>query len=276
MKDNDKNRTYALIGTIVFHTLLILMLCYFTFTHTLPTEDGGVLVQFGNIDAARGTFEPQHTGEAPEPVRQPPTPTPPPQPKVAEKIVTQDIEESVAIEEEKKRKKEEEEKEKQKRIEEERIRKEKEEAERKKQEEERKAADIAKRVAGALGSGNQNASRGTAENGAGSQGSPFGNSTEGKNTGVGGIGDFDLNGRSLGGEGLPRPAYQAQEEGKVVIAITVDPKGNVIMAEIGKGTTIENVSLRNAAKDAAKRAKFNAINGTANQSGTITYRFNLK
>ncbi len=275
MKDNDKNRTYALVGTVGFHTLLILLLCYFTFTQTLPTDDGGVLVQFGNIDAARGTFEPQHTGDAPESVQQP-TPPPTPKPQEAEKIVTQDIEESVAIEEDIKRQKEQEEKEKQQRIEEERIRKEKEEAERKKQEEERKAADIAKRTAGAFGSGNQKGSSGTAESGAGNQGSPFGNSTEGKSTGVGGIGDFDLNGRSLGGEGLPRPAYQAQEEGKVVIAITVDPKGNVIMAEIGKGTTIENTSLRNAAREAAKRAKFNAISGTANQSGTITYRFNLK
>lgn len=275
MKDNDKNRTYALVGTVGFHTLLILLLCYFTFTQTLPTDDGGVLVQFGNIDAARGTFEPQHTGDAPESVQQP-TPPPTPKPQEAEKIVTQDIEESVAIEEDIKRQKEQEEKEKQQRIEEERIRKEKEEAERKKQEEERKAADIAKRTAGAFGSGNQKGSSGTAESGSGNQGSPFGNSTEGKSTGVGGIGDFDLNGRSLGGEGLPRPAYQAQEEGKVVIAITVDPKGNVIMAEIGKGTTIENTSLRNAAREAAKRAKFNAISGTANQSGTITYRFNLK
>lgn len=275
MKDNDKNKTYALVGTILFHLLLILMLCYFTFSHTLPTDDGGVLVQFGNIDAARGTFEPQYTGEVPEPAR-PVTPPTPPQPKMAEKIVTQDIEESVAIEEEAKRKKEQKEQEEKKRVEEERIRKEKEEAERKKQEEERKAADIAKRVAGALGSGSKNSDKGTAESGSGSQGSPFGNSTEGKTTGVGGIGDFDLNGRSLGGEGLPRPAYQVQEEGKIVIAITVDPKGNVIMAEIGKGTTIENASLRNASKEAAKKAKFNAINGTANQSGTITYRFNLK
>ena len=112
MKDNDKNRTYALVGTVGFHTLLILLLCYFTFTQTLPTDDGGVLVQFGNIDAARGTFEPQHTGDAPEPVQQP-TPPPTPKPQEAEEIVTQDIEESVAIEEDIKRKKEQEEKEKQ-------------------------------------------------------------------------------------------------------------------------------------------------------------------
>ncbi|MDB8954279.1 energy transducer TonB family protein, partial [Parabacteroides merdae] len=112
--------------------------------------------------------------------------------------------------------------------------------------------------------------------GTGNQGSPFGNSDHGANEGVGGYGSFNLNGRSIGAGGLPRPAYTIQEEGRIVINITVDPKGNVIFAEIGKGTNIDNGSMRKSALDAAKRAKFNSISGANNQSGTITYLYKLK
>ena len=79
--------------------------------------------------------------------------------------------------------------------------------------------------------------------------------------------------RSSGG--LPRPSYNSQEEGKIVINITVDPNGNVILAEIGRGTNIDNASMRKSATDAARRAKFNKIQGSNNQSGTITYIYKL-
>ena len=60
-------------------------------------------------------------------------------------------------------------------------------------------------------------SQGDAESGTGNQGSPFGNSDHGANEGVGGYGSFNLNGRSIGAGGLPRPAYTIQEEGRIVI-----------------------------------------------------------
>ncbi|MDR2388444.1 MAG: TonB family protein [Tannerellaceae bacterium] len=92
---------------------------------------------------------------------------------------------------------------------------------------------------------------------------------------MGGYGTFNLNGRSIGSGGLPRPEYSVQEEGRIVINITVDPKGNVIFAEIGKGTNIDNSSLRQSALNAARKAKFNTISGSNNQSGTITYNYRL-
>jgi TonB family protein len=61
-----------------------------------------------------------------------------------------------------------------------------------------------------------------------------------------------------------------------VIDITVDPKGNVISAQIGKGTNIDTPSMRNSALKAARQAKFNSINGANNQRGTITYRYRLQ
>ena len=155
----------------------------------------------------------------------------------------------------------------------------KEEAEKKRLAEERRKKEqaISNKVAGAFGMGSQEGnSQGDAESGTGNQGSPFGNSDHGANEGVGGYGSFNLNGRSIGRGGLPRPAYTIQEEGRIVINITVDPKGNVIFAEIGKGTNIDNGSMRKSALDAAKRAKFNSISGANNQSGTITYLYKLK
>jgi len=63
--------------------------------------------------------------------------------------------------------------------------------------------------------------------------------------------------------------------GTVVVNITVDPAGNVIHAEIGRGTNTPSATLLKEALRAAKITKFNAINSTNNQQGTITYKFNL-
>lgn len=108
------------------------------------------------------------------------------------------------------------------------------------------------------------------------QNSPFGNSN--LNTEESGIcmATFNLNGRSLGPGGLPHPAYTIQEEGKIVINITVNPQGRVIFAEVGRGTNIDNASMRQSALEAARRATFNSISGANNQSGTITYVYKLK
>ena len=149
-------------------------------------------------------------------------------------------------------------------------------AEKKKAEEKAAAEAAAKRVAGAFGKGTQIGNKGTGTTGSGIEGSPTGNAAEGKSTGVGGYGTFDLNGRSLGPGGLPRPVYNVQDEGRVVVTITVNPAGQVIGTSINKRTNTVNASLRKAAEDAAKKARFNAVDGVNNQTGTITYYFKLK
>ena len=193
------------------------------------------------------------------------------------------LEESVALEdakkknEEEKRKKQEAEKKRKEEEEKERIRREEAEKKRLAEERRKKEQAISNKVAGAFGMGNaEGNSQGDAESGTGNQGSPFGNSDHGANEGVGGYGSFNLNGRSIGAGGLPRPAYTIQEEGRIVINITVDPKGNVIFAEVGRGTNIDNASMRKSALDAARKAKFNSISGANNQSGTITYVYKFK
>lgn len=280
----NKDDIYGLIGSLAFHAVLFLILWFSVLKAAVPEEDGGVLVNFGNIDSAAGTFEPQYTGrQLPQETTTPPPPPPvPPVETPKEDLLTQDLEESVSLDEEKKkeeqRKKAEEEKRRKEAEEQERIRKQKEAEAKRIAEERRKQAEaISNKVAGAFGIGTaEGNNQGDAAEGAGNQGSPFGNSDHGENEGIGGYGSFNLNGRSLGAGGLPRPAYTIQEEGKIVINITVNPKGNVIFAEIGRGTNIDNASMRRSALEAAKRATFNSISGANNQSGTITYVYKLK
>ena len=113
--------------------------------------------------------------------------------------------------------------------------------------------------------------KGTAASGTGTEGSKEGNSSTGAKTGT-----FDLGGRSLGTGSLPKPVYNVQEEGRVVVNITVNPAGQVISTSISPQTNTVNSALRKAAEDAAKKARFNTIDGVNNQTGTITYYFNLR
>ena len=282
----NKDDIYSLIGTFAFHGALLALLWFTVLRTEVPEEDGGVLVNFGNVDAAAGMFEPKYTGvEPPQETTTPPPPEPEPQVETPkQEMITQDLEESVNLEQEakkkaeEKRKQEEAEKKRKEAAEQERIRKEKEaEAKRLAEEQRKKEQAISNKVAGAFGIGNAAGnSQGDAATGTGNQGSPFGNSDHGANEGVGGYGSFNLNGRSIGAGGLPRPAYTVQEEGRIVVNITVDPKGNVIFAEVGRGTNIDNASMRKSALEAARKAKFNPISGANNQSGTITYVYKFK
>ena len=282
-----KNKVTGLVGTLVLHVVLLLLLLLVAISKPKPQEEGGVPVMLGNMELAQGNAdpytltdvdildEPQLPSEisAPEPV-----PTPP----VKTEMITQEDEPTVAVpkketpkpkvktERVKKEtpKKEpvqpKEKTEAEKRAEAERLA-----AEKKAAEEKAAAEAAAKRIAGAFG-------KGTADTGEGLQGSPTGNSAEGKSTGVGGYGTFDLNGRSLGPGGLPMPVYNVQEEGRVVVTITVNPVGQVIHTSINKRTNTANAALRKAAEDAAKKARFNTVSGVNNQTGTITYYFKLK
>jgi TonB family protein len=274
MKFNNDDFS-ALTGTITVHLVLILIL-YFSILRTIvPNEDGGILVNFGEMYTSAGTYEPQYTTHPPQ-RETPPQPQPKPTPK-PEELITQEEEETVSIPDKKK---------KEKQISDEKAQREREEAERRRREEEEKKRREAERIrqqeaisnltsrAFSMDSSRQSR-QGDATAGTGNQGNPFGNSDTGAGETTGGFGTFNLDGRYIGQGGLPRPTDRGQEEGRIVINITVDPNGNVILAEIGKGTNIDNAQMRKSAIDAAKRAKFNKIKGTNNQNGTITYIYKL-
>ena len=123
----DKDDIFSAIGTLAFHGAILLILWLTVLKAKVPEEDGGVLVNFGYVNAAAGTFAPRYEG--PEPAQEPapaaPEPTPEPTPAAPEQdLITQDLEESVSLnekkkEEEEKRRKEEARLERQRRLEEE-------------------------------------------------------------------------------------------------------------------------------------------------------------
>ena len=87
-----------------------------------------------------------------------------------------------------------------------------------------------------------------------------------------GSGTFDLSYRSLINS-LPYPIGNVTEQGRVVVNITVNPTGNVIATSINPRTNTTNTALHNVAMKAAQKARFNTIDSTNNQQGTITYHF---
>lgn len=61
----NKDDIYSLIGTVAFHGVILLILWFTVLKTEVPDEDGGVLVNFGNVNAAAGMFEPKYTGQEP-------------------------------------------------------------------------------------------------------------------------------------------------------------------------------------------------------------------
>ncbi len=77
---------------------------------------------------------------------------------------------------------------------------------------------------------------------------------------------------------IPRPSYNSNSEGVVVVQIKIDQFGHVKEAIPGiKGTTTKDKTLWNACRSAAIKVRFNRDgNAPELQTGTITYTFKLK
>lgn len=254
MNSNSLNRLIAIVVAVVLHVavLLILGTIVLTAEPVKPLNDGGIYVQIGNIDEANGVFEPYIP--EPEVVETEPSP---------EELITQDSEETVSLEEQ--RKKEEEE---------ERLREEEQarlEAEaRLREEQQAKENKVSNAMQNAFGANSESTGQGVEAEGDGIQGSYSGNSSEGSMTGTGGWGGFSLAGRRC--VELPKPTYNSNAVGTVVIEITVDSEGRVVAATVKAGSATHE-SLRSAALAAAKKARFDRTSKSGNQVGTITYNF---
>ena len=245
MEQQKKDKILALVTTIVLH-IVVLFVLWFTFLGKEPIGTGsGVLVQVGFVDESAGMFEsnadrPEQT-EAERPREN------------EDELLTQTDEESIHIEK-------------------------KEEKKDKTIQENKKDERIANQVKNAFGKGVSNdGSRGDSDEGSGTQGNPFGNSSTGEITGVGGYGGYNLGGRGLVGS-LPYPEYDnSNDAGIIAISITVDPQGKVISAIAtvngSKGTAFSNPKLRASAEAAARKSLFELSTGSSNQTGVIIYIF---
>ena len=256
-----REKTAGIAGTILFAVLLLLVLLFSYFTLVIPPDElEGIPVMFGNVEEASGTTESPMNEISPAPAQRPSVPDYSPD----EPLTTQQTEPTIDVTAQREAERRKAQLAEQRRLQE--------EAARRQREEDARRREINQQMSGLFGE--NSGSRGETE-GSGTQGVSTGNASQGATSGTGGIGTFDLGGRSLGSGGLAQPNYSVNDYGTVVVNITVDPRGNVINAEIGRGTNTPNTSLRNEALRAARRTKFNAINSANNQQGTITYRFNL-
>lgn len=273
----------AALVTVACHVLFLLLLWVLKLSSDRPAPKPTevlIAVNVGNVTSAAGAIEPGGTPDVTEPapkVAAPPkvaTPTPPtppaPQPKaqrptprtreVDQPLQTQQHEQSLQVEATR-------------RAEAERQAKAKAEAAQRAAEalaasRRAQSQQIGNSVAGAFGKqAGQAGSQGTAASGTGNQGDPNGSPSS-----------YALSGRKIisNGGALVAPRVQRAVEGNVRVRIVVDGNGSVIRATIAPGTNIADPSVRAAALEAARKTRFNAVPGSDEQEGSITYHFKIR
>ncbi len=254
-----KSQIQGLVATLAVHAAAVVLLMLLAMRAPLQEAESGIPVMMGNTELAQGHTESYQFTEVSSIKSDVPNienaPQTQPEPQVEEPLITQPDEPTVDMPTP-------EEIEAQKRAEAERL----------------AAERAAQQMASAFGKGFEMGSKGEATDKVeeGTQGAETGVSAADKATGLGVQGTFDLNGRNISGDGLPVPVNTVQDEGRVVVNITVNPAGKVVATSINRRTNTVNPELRKAAEDAAKRAQFNQINAVDNQTGTITYYFKLR
>ena len=253
MTNKNKNKIYGLIGTIVFHAIVLVLLFTLCFRTPLPLPgEAGVEVNLGMYAQGLGTESNQP--KEPEPVKETPK-VEETQPKEIDEDISSEDEDIPSLEEN--------------------IEKEKEEE--KPVEEvipEEKPVVNQRAIFNAPKNKKEPSSEGNTE-GAGKKGMPNGLKDIERydsNGGSGGGPAYDLGGR--GAKSISSPSKEFNEEGKIVVDIKVDRNGYVVEAKIGKGTDIVDISMRENAMAAARKSVFNKDeNAPEIQSGTITYKF---
>jgi len=262
-KDNRK----ALIGTIFFHGVVLVVLILFGLSTPLPLpEEEGVIVALGLTDAGDGHLLPV----ASRPVAAAPAPQLPV--RTPEEVVTQDTEESIAIPPAQARTRPT--PTQQPATQRVSTQPEPQPALRQPQpapEQPTQQVDQRALFPGADQRATTPAQGTTGQ--PGTQGRPEG-APEGTGTVLGQSGvSFDLTGRRP--SSLPLPDYDVAAQGRVVVAITVDRQGRVIRATAGaRGSTTTDASLYRLAEEAARRARFDVkLEAAEEQVGTITYFF---
>lgn len=252
-----KSKRKGIIGTILFHALLIVAFLFMGLKYQdPPPAEEGISINFGYMDEGSGKIEPEDTEEVTELVEEEIIEE---QIESTEEIITQSVVETPVVEKtEEKKKVVEKEEPKEEVIEE------------KKPEVNKKALYPGKKKTETTSEGNK---KGEGNQGV-IDGDPNANVYEG-----GGIGEdgtaYQLGGRNVSFKA--KPIYNLQVEGKVVVLITVNRLGNVISAIPGaKGSTTLNKQLLQRAKTAALKTKFDPKQtAPTNQQGKIIYYFQL-
>ena len=295
---NKGDKIKGIIGTILYHLLVLAALLFFGLTTPLPLPgEEGVEVNLGNSDLGRGAIQqaiPEEISQAPgkkEKIVEEKQPEkvvelPPEKPAVKkevieEKVIQQQTEEAPAIvkPEEKKKEKIKEEKPVEKVpepvVNPNALYKKKESAEKAVEKEPEPVVNPNALYKKPTTSDSKGTNQGITKE-AGDQGQVHGTPESINYEGLGGEGkgiSYSLAGR--GAKVIPKPTYTSPEQGRVVVDIWVNRQGIVIRAVDGaKGTNISDLNLRRMAREAALQAKFSEDPNAAElQRGTITYNF---
>jgi outer membrane biosynthesis protein TonB len=282
-----KKKSFTL--TTLLLSAVLLLLFYIGLTYLDPPIENGIAVNFGTMDFGSGPVQPMEKvrSEPRQVESQPVEQVQPAEPQEAvteeapvEKVLTSNDEESIKIKQQEEAKRKADEAAEKAKAEAERIAREKREAEeRQRQEQEAKKKNIDALIGGiGQSDGTTTGSEGN-DNTPGDKGQPDGDpyattyyGAPGSGTGTGGYG---LNGRSLVDSGKVR--QECNEEGRVVVRITVDRSGKVIKAEPGvKGTTNNAPCLLEPARKTAFMHKWNLdSNAPAQQIGFVVVNFKL-
>ena len=282
-----KKKSFTL--TTFLLSVVLLLLFYIGLTYMDPPIENGIAINFGTMDFGTGEIQPkekvrsQPKEELVKPVEEVIPETAPQEPaedKPVEKVLTQDSEETIKINQEREAKRRADEAAKKAKAEAERIANEKKRAEEKKRREEEAKKRKLDALIGGIGKsdGTTSGSEGD-DNQAGDKGSPQGNpyatsyyGAPGTGSGTGGYG---LNGRSLVKKG--KVQQECNEDGRVVVRIVVDRNGPVIKATPGvKGTTNNAPCLLDPARKTALLHRWNLdSNAPSQQIGFVVVNFKL-
>jgi len=249
----DKNSRAGVIGTILFHLLLLLLFVQFGMAYQDPPPEnkGGMVINFGTSDDGMGDEQPTNTDNTNS--ENPTENTSPSANNTAEEnVLTQENNESINVS-----------------------------SAETPAENTDPEPTISDNLANALNTANnaQNSSEGDNEGETGNpgdQGNPNGDPNSNNHTkrGSGGI-KYSLGGR--GKISFKKPENPTQEDGTVIVDIWVDQNGKVIRAKPGaRGSTTSNSILLEKAKEAAYKALFKKDpNAPFEQKGTMTFVFIL-
>ena len=262
ISSEKKNKRNGIIGTLLFHALLLISFLFMGLTYRIPPPpEEGISINFGFEEEGSNEIRPEDNSLESNPIIEEVLKE---SVEVEQEIITQETVETEVIEKPKETKKEIVEPiEPEEKIEEVII-----------EEPEpvvnTKALYTGSKKKEKQSDGNRKIS--------GNQGSIEGdiNSNKYEGGGIGVDGEaYQLLGRSVSFKA--KPIYKVQLEGKVVVDITVDQLGNVVNAIAGvKGSTTLNNELLKRAKEAALKTKFSAKESAPiRQQGKIIYNFRL-
>src|SRR5690606_8809290 len=265
---DTKHKKKSFTLTTILLSVLLLLLFYIGLTYMDPPIENGISVNFGTTEFGSGRVQPK------EKIRSEPLNKPITEPKIqeekvekvveqvpkeevakekpAEKLLTQENEESIVLKQQQETKRKADEAAKKVQAEAERVAREKKEAEEKLQREQQAKRSKLDELIGGVTKSEGSVSGGEGDdNRAGDKGSPdgdpYGASIYGQGSGSG-TGSYGLRGRSLENQGQVK--QKCNEEGIVVVKIIVDRNGRVIRATPGvQGTTNTNPCLLAPAKE---------------------------